>query len=69
MSLTPRQMGRRLKKLREDRDMSRAELAEEAGITREYVRRLEAGEQDPTLGVLQKIAKSLGVKLEDLVKS
>ena len=49
--------------------MSRAHLAERAGISREYVRNLEAGRYDPTVGVLQKIAKALGVKLEDLVKS
>jgi transcriptional regulator with XRE-family HTH domain len=60
-------MGQRLKKLREVREMSRAELAELAGITREYVRRIEAGAQDPTLGTLQKIAKALKVKVADLV--
>jgi transcriptional regulator with XRE-family HTH domain len=68
MSPTPKQMGARIKRLREAQDLSRAELAERAGITREYVRRLEAGGQDPTLGVLQKIARALGVKLEELVK-
>jgi transcriptional regulator with XRE-family HTH domain len=61
-------MGRRLKKLREDRDMSRAELADRAGISREYVRKLEAGAQDPTVGTLQKLAKALKVTLADLVK-
>ncbi len=68
MSPTPKQMGRRLKTLREARDMSRAELAERAGITREYVRRLEAGLQDPTLGTLQKIAKALKTTVAELVK-
>lgn len=68
MSPTPKQMGRRIKTLREDRDMSRAQLAELAGISREYIRHLEAGRSDPTVGTLQKIAKALGVKLEDLVK-
>ena len=68
MSPTPKQMGRRLKKLREDRDMSRAQLAELAGITREYVRRVEGGVQDPTVGTLQKIARALKVKVADLVK-
>ena len=48
--------------------MSRAELAELAGITREYVRRVEAGVQDPTLGILQKLARALKVKVADLVK-
>jgi transcriptional regulator with XRE-family HTH domain len=60
-------MGRRLKKLREARDLSRAELAERAGISREYVRKLEAGRQDPTVGTLQKIARALRVSVTDLL--
>ena len=68
MSPTPKQMGRRLKKLREERDMSRAKLAKAAGISREYVRRLEAGEYDPTVGMIQKLAKALNVSVVELVK-
>ena len=60
-------MGRRLQKLRKERDMSRAQLADLAGISREYVRRLEAGDFDPTVGMLQKLAKALGVPLTDLL--
>lgn len=68
MSPTPKRLGRRLQKLREERDMSRAELAEAAGISREYVRRLEAGEYDPTVGMIQRLAKALGVPLTELLK-
>ncbi len=48
--------------------MSRAELAEAAGISREYVRRLEAGEYDPTVGMIQKLAKALGVPVTELLQ-
>jgi transcriptional regulator with XRE-family HTH domain len=66
--MTPKQMGRRLKTLRMARDnMSRAELARRAGISREYVRKLEGGMQDPTVGTLQKIAKALGVPVTELL--
>ena len=47
--------------------MSRAELAERAGISREYVRLLETGHCDPTVGMLQKIAKALKVKVAELL--
>jgi len=47
--------------------MSRAELAKAAGISREYVRRLEAGEYDPTVGMIQKLAKALGVSVTELL--
>lgn len=66
--MTTTQMGRRLKQLREARDLSRQELAERAGISREYMRRLEAGHQDPTIGTLQRLAKALGVKVTRLLE-
>ena len=48
--------------------MSRAQLAELAGISREYVRNLEAGTYDPTVGTLQKLAKALGVPVTELLQ-
>ena len=61
-------MGQRIKRLREGRGLSQAALAAKAKITREYVNKLEAGRYDPTLGVVQRLAKALGVTLADLVK-
>ena len=60
-------MGRRLKALRVKKDMSRQALAEKAGLSREYIRLLEAGLYDPTVGALQKIAKALGVPVTELL--
>jgi len=60
--MTPKQFGRKLKALRERRGVSQAELAERAGLSREYVNKLEAGKYDPTLGTLGCLAKALGVK-------
>jgi len=67
MSPTPKQMGRRLKALRKQKGWSRQELAEEARVSREYVRKLEAGLQDPTVGTLQRLAKALGVAVTELL--
>ena len=39
-----------------------------ARITREYVNKLEAGRYDPTVGVLKRIAKALGVPVTELLK-
>jgi transcriptional regulator with XRE-family HTH domain len=62
--MTPKQIGQYLKKRREERGLSRQELAERARISREYVRRLEAGWQDPTIGTLQRLAKALEVNMD-----
>lgn len=48
--------------------MSQGELAKLAKITREYVNKLEAGRYDPTVGVLQRLAKALKVKVTELLE-
>ncbi len=58
----------RLKELRAKRKMSQADLAEASGVSREYIARLELGQQDPTLGTLEKLAKALRVKVGALVE-
>jgi len=60
-------IGMRLKRLRAMRKMSRYELAKRAGISRVHVKRLEEGEQDPTLGTLQRLAKALEVTVDTLL--
>lgn len=67
MSPTPRQIGIRLKRLREAKDISQYELAKRAGVSREYVRLLEAGRSDPTVGMLTRLTKALGVRLKELL--
>ena len=67
MSPTPKQMGQRLKALRKKKNLSRQELAERADVSREYVRKLEAGLYDPSVGTLQRLAKALGVPLTELL--
>lgn len=68
MAPTPRQMGARIRKLREARDMSQTALAKKAKISREYVNKLEAGRYDPTMGVLQRIARALGAPVMKLLE-
>jgi transcriptional regulator with XRE-family HTH domain len=58
----------RLKHLRAARHLSQQALADKAGISREYLARLEAARQDPTLGTLEKLAKALRVRVEALIR-
>jgi transcriptional regulator with XRE-family HTH domain len=58
----------KIKKLREFQGMTQAVLARRAKITREYVNRLEAGRYDPTVGVLTRLAKALGVPMTELLQ-
>ena len=58
----------KLKRLREAKGLTEAALAQKAKITREYVNKLEAGRYDPTVGVLQRLAKALGVPVTALLE-
>jgi ribosome-binding protein aMBF1 (putative translation factor) len=67
-SPTPKQIDTRIRTLREARGMSQGGLAKQARITREYVNKLEAGRDDPTVGVLQRLAKALSVPVTELLE-
>jgi len=55
-------MGMTLRKLRQAKKLSQATLAERAGLSREYVNKIEAGRYDPPLSTINALAKALGVK-------
>jgi DNA-binding XRE family transcriptional regulator len=46
---------------------TQAELAAKAGITQPFLAQMESGKRDGTIGVLSRIARSLGVTIDDLV--
>jgi len=58
----------KLRTLRRDRFMTQEDLADKAGVTREYIARLEAGRYDPSLSTLEKLAKALKVDIAKLLK-
>jgi transcriptional regulator with XRE-family HTH domain len=68
MTLTHKRLIMRLKQHRAKQGLSQADLGEKAGITREYIARLETGRHDPSLGTLVKLAKALKVKVGKLVE-
>jgi transcriptional regulator with XRE-family HTH domain len=68
MAPTPRQIGMTLKRIRRDRKLSQYALAKAAGVSREYVRKLETGGSDPTVGMLARLAKALGVAVTELLE-
>jgi transcriptional regulator with XRE-family HTH domain len=68
MIATSKRLGLRLKKLRMAQGFSQEALANKARITREYVNKLEAGRYDPTISVVQRLAKALKVAVAELLK-
>jgi transcriptional regulator with XRE-family HTH domain len=57
-----------LKTLREERDLSQVDLAKKAKVGRTYIVKLEGGDKkNPSLAVLQRLAKALGVPVTELL--
>ena len=58
----------RITELRTKRSWTKRELADRAGISYGYLWRLEAARQDPTLTVLEKLAKAFKVPVGRLLE-
>ena len=61
-------LGNTIKKLREKKGFSQEALAEEAGIHRTYMGRVERGKQNISILNLIKIAKALGIPSATLLQ-
>ncbi len=61
-----KQLGARIRYLRQQKNMTIEDLALEAEINRNYLCDLERGTRNPTVVVLNKIAKALDINLSTL---
>jgi transcriptional regulator with XRE-family HTH domain len=59
-------VARNIRRLRVARKLSQEVLAVDAGIDRTYVSRLERGLENPTVAVLEKLARALSSNIEEL---
>ena len=58
-----KQLGARIRYLRQQKNLSIEELALEAEVNRNYLGDLERGTRNPTMAILAKIARALGIDL------
>jgi transcriptional regulator with XRE-family HTH domain len=61
-------VARNIRTLRVARGLSQEVLAVDAGIDRTYVSRLERGLENPSVAVLEKLARALSSNIEDLFR-
>ncbi len=67
--MTPRRMSTVLRDLRAARELTQEELAKRAKVARGYLADLEAGHRkNPSLPVLKRLAKALGVPVTELLE-
>lgn len=62
-------LGKRIKILREQKHLTQEKLAEKAGISLDYLGKIEVNINKPGLTALLKISKALDISMEELFKS
>ncbi|MGA2983251.1 MAG: helix-turn-helix transcriptional regulator [Terriglobia bacterium] len=65
--LTPMDIGKRLREIREAKGLSQADIEKRSGLLRSYVSRVEGGYTAPSLATLEKFAKALEVEPHQLL--
>jgi len=61
-------LGKNVRRLREEKGLSQEAFAHEAGIHRTYVSDIERGARNPTILIVEKLAKRLGATAAELLK-
>ena len=62
-------LGKRIKKLREERNLTQEKLAERATISLDYLGKIEVSINRPGLKTLLKISEALEISMEELFKT
>lgn len=58
-------VGKKIKDLRQERNLSQYKLAEKADVSQSFLSALEAGKKSPTVETLEKICRALGISLSE----
>lgn len=60
-------LGKKIKQLRLDAELSQERLGEMTGLDRTYISGIERGVRNPSLKNIEKLAKALKVKVTELI--
>jgi transcriptional regulator with XRE-family HTH domain len=61
-------IGNNIRKIRKTQKMSQSQLAFEAGVTREFINKLETGKYNVSILTLEKISTILETEISNLLK-
>jgi len=62
-----KRLGDRIRKFREERDITQEEAAYRANLDYSYYNQIEQGKRNPSIKALSRIAKAIGVSVKDLL--
>jgi len=61
-------LGLNLKKIRTKKNISQGDIARDLGVSRGFISTIENGKTNPTLATIAKLAKAVGVSVNELLK-
>ena len=68
MSEASKKLAENMRKIRTRKKMSQGDICRALGVDRAYISNIESGKQNPTLATIEKIAKALGIKVNELLQ-
>jgi transcriptional regulator with XRE-family HTH domain len=68
MNNLSKQFGKRVRAVRLEKGLSQGDVARRLKLHRSYISGIERGVRNPSLGVVEKIAKAIGVSVINLLK-
>ncbi|HSW96232.1 MAG TPA: helix-turn-helix transcriptional regulator [Candidatus Saccharimonadales bacterium] len=64
---TQEQIGRKLREIRDQKDLSQENVAKAAGISSTYYAGIERGEENPTITVIENICRLFKIKSSEIL--
>jgi transcriptional regulator with XRE-family HTH domain len=68
MNTLSKQFGKNVKRIRLLKKLSQGDISRLLKLHRSYISGIERGVRNPSLGVVEKIIKALGVKVDEILK-
>ena len=67
MSNPAKKLGENIRRIRLTKDMTQGDLCRKLEVDRAYMSNIESGKKNPTLSTIERIAKALGVTINELL--
>jgi len=68
MNESAQKLGKNMKRIYIRKGMIQGDICRKLGLDRAYISNLESGNKSPTLSTIEKVAKSLEIPIDDLIK-
>jgi len=61
-------LGKNMKRIRSSKGLTQGDIFRFLGVSRGFISNIESGKTNPTLSTIAKLAKALGVSVDELLK-